>query len=243
MKFSMLPVLFLVQLVAIYWATKTTQRSGRISAAQSRLVTAVLAMLVLWGFVTSGFSLSGWYHTDGFLKSLPGFWISMPPILIVMLPWMLSSSFRQATNSIIDCVPLHYVMAFEGLRITAIGGIIKGNRGDFSAFFGNWVGIPDFLFGTLSLAAAYLIFKGIWSKRSAIGINLFGFLVIVPYGLVLMHLGLPGIMHMIDETPDLTTIFNFPMVLALTLVVPIFIVINLLVAMRLLTHQESSGPS
>ena len=100
-----------------------------------------------------------------------------------------------------------------------------------------------FLFGVAALVAACLIFKGTWKERSAIVINLFGFLIIVPFGLVLMNLGLPGVMHMVDETPSLVSIFDFPMALAPTLVVPIFVVINLLVAIRLLTNQKSSESS
>lgn len=243
MKFSVLPVLFVVQIVAIYSATKSTQRSGSMSAAQSRSVTAVLALLILWGVVSSVLCLRGWYHTDIFLKSLPGFWITMPAVLIVTLPWMFSAAFRGATNSIIDRTALHYIMAFEGLRVLAIGGILKAYQGEFSAFFAKWTGVPDFLFGVASLVAAYLIFKGVWNKRSAIVINLFGFLIIVPCGLVLMNLGLPGIMHMVDETPSMISIFDFPMALAPTLVVPIFVTINLLVAIRLLTKEKSSEPS
>ena len=243
MKFSMLPLLFLVQLVAIYIATKTTQRSGTISAAQSRSVTVVLAMLILWGAVSSLLCINGWYHSDTFLKSLPAFWISLPPVLIVMLPWMLSASFREATNSIIDRVPLHYVMAFEGLRVLAIGGILKAYKGEFSALIANWMGVPDFLLGAAALVAAWLIYRGVWGKRSAILINLFQFLIIVPIGIVVINLGLPGIMHMVDETPSAIAIFDFPMALAPTLVVPIFIIINLLVAVRLLTNHKSSEAS
>ena len=43
-----------------------------------------------------------------------------------------------------------------------------------------------------------------------------------------------GAMYMIEESPGLETIFKFPMALAPTLVVPIFVVINLFVALRLM---------
>jgi len=51
--------------------------------------------------------------------------------------------------------------------------------------------------------------------------------------MVLINVGLPGAMHMIEESPGLTTIFELPMALAPTLVVPIFAIVNLFVALRL----------
>jgi hypothetical protein len=237
MKFSMLPFLFVTQIVAIYVAATITRRSGAINTTQSRSIMAVLAMLIVWGAISSFLGLTDWYQSEAFLTSLPGFWITMPAVLIIMVPWMFSATFRETTNAIIDRVPLYYVMAFEGLRVLAIGGILKAYNGEFSALFGTWVGIPDFLFGVAALVAAYLIFTGIWGKRAAIGINLFGFVIIVPFAVVLINLGLPGVMHMVDESPSMISIFEFPMALAPTLVVPIFVTINLLVAIRLMTKQ------
>ena len=238
MKFSMLPFLFITQVVAIYVAATITRRSGEINTTQSRSIMAVLALLVLWGAISSFLGLNGWYQSEAFLTSLPGFWITMPAVLIIMLPWMFSTTFRETTNAIIDRVPLHYVMAFEGLRVLAIGGILKAYNGEFSALFATWVGVPDFLFGVAALVAAYLIFRGVWGKPSAIGINLFGFVIIVPFALVVLNLGLPGVMHMVDESPSMISVFEFPMALAPTLVVPIFVTINLLVAIRLMTKPK-----
>ena len=129
---------------------------------------------------------------------------------------------------------LDYAITQGRLPLTSCPSKPSYDDGDFN---------PDGLVDAAALVAAHLIFKGDRYRRSAIVINLFGFLIIVPFGLVLSNLGLPGIMHMVDETLSLISIFDFPMVLALTLVVPIFVVINLLVAIRLLTNQKSSEPS
>ncbi len=238
MTFSMLPFLFVIQAVAITIAATRTRRSGGINVAQSRSIIVVLALLGVWGAISAFLGLSGWYQSEAFLTSLPGFWITMPAVLIIALPWMLSATFRETTNAIIDHVPLHYVMAFEGLRVLAIGGIMKAYNGEFSAIFATWVGVPDFLFGVAALVAAYLIYTGVWGTRSAIGINLFGFVAIIPSALVLINLGLPGPMHVFDESPGMASVFEFPMALAPTLVVPIFVSINLLVAIRLMTKRH-----
>ncbi len=234
MKFSMLPLLYLIQIVAIYRVTKNTYDSGQISANQNKQIILILAALTLWGGLSTYLGLSGYYQSEGFLSSLPGLWITQPAVLIVIIPWLASKNLRQGINSIIDHTPLYLIMGFEGLRILAIGGILKGYKGEFSLFYAQFIGIPDFLYGVTTLIAAVLIYKRVWKEKSAIIINLIGFIIIVPFGTVLINVGLPGAMYMIEETPSLKTIFEFPMALAPTLVVPIFVMINLFVALRLI---------
>ena len=133
-------------------------------------------------------------------------------------------------------------MAFEGLRVLAIGGIIKGYKGEFSPLYAKDIGIPDFLIGILALTGAYLIYKGVWANRAAIAINLLGFIVIIPFGIGLINFGLEGPLYYIYETPSTATIFEFPMALAPTVVVPIFVMVNLFVAMRLFQQSKAGEP-
>ena len=234
MKFSMLPLLYLIQIVAIYRVTKNTYGLGQISARQNKHIILILATLTLWGGLSTYLGMSGYYQSEDLLSSLPGLWIPTIPVLIVMIPWMASKDLRQGIDKIIDQTPLHLIMGFEGLRILALGGIIKGYRGEFSLFFAKFVGIPDFLYGVTTLIAAVLIYRGVWKERSAIIINLIGFIIIVPFAVILINVGLPGPLYMIEESPSLKTIFEFPMDLAPTLVVPIFAMVNLFVALRLI---------
>jgi hypothetical protein len=230
----MLPLLYLIQFVAIYRVTRKTYDSGQISAGQNKQMILILAVLTLWGGMSAYLGISGYYQSEGFLGSLPGLWITLMPVSIVMIPWLTSKTLRQGIDAIIDHTPLYLIMGFEGLRILAIGGIIKGYKGEFSLFYAQFIGIPDFLYGVTTLIAAVLIYKGVWKEKSAIIINLIGFIIIVPFGTILINVGLPGAMHIIEESPSLKTIFEFPMALAPTLVVPIFVMVNLLVALRLI---------
>jgi len=234
MKFSMLPLLYLAQIVAIYRVTRNTYDSGQISASQKKHIILILAALTLWGGLSTYLGMSGYYQSEGFLSSLPGLWIPQVPVLIVVIPWLASKMLRQGIDKIIDHTPLYLIMGFEGLRILAIGGIMKGYRGEFSLFFAQFVGIPDFLYGVTTLIAAVLIYKGIWKEKSAIIINLIGFIIAGPLAMILINVGLPGAMYMIEESPSLKTIFELPMALAPTLVVPIFVMVNLFVALRLM---------
>jgi len=240
----MIPFLYLIQAIVIIRATQTTYTVGRISQTQLQQVRIVLSVLTLWGGMSAYLGISGYYQSTSFLSSLPGLWIGQVPVLIVMIPWIASKTFRLGIDAIIDQTPLYLIMSFEGLRIFAIGGIYKGYAGDFSPFYAKFVGVPDFLYGALTLLAAVLIYRGVWKERAAIFINWIGFVIIVPIGMLLINVGLPGAMYMVEEIPSLKTIFEMPMALAPTLVVPIFVMINLLVAVRLMqrsSNKERSG--
>ncbi len=239
MSFSTLPLLYLAQAVAINRATQNTYNLGQISTNQRNQINLILVALTLWGGLSAYLGMSGYYQSAGFLSSLPGLWITQAPILIVMIPWMASKTLRQGIDEVIDQTPLHLIMAFEGLRILAIGGIYKGYTGQFSQFFATFVGIPDFLYGVATLVAAVLIYREVWKETSAIVINLIGFIIIVPFGSLFINVGLPGALHLIEESPGLETIFEFPMALAPTLVVPVFVMVNLFVALRLIKRRRN----
>lgn len=241
MKDSMLPFLFTAQIALIWSAVRRARRAGKISGSQSASLYTVVGLLVLWTPISAFLALSGFYTSPAVLENLPGLWVTMVPVLVLMVPWIASASFRDSINQLIDAVGLHNVVLFEGLRVLAIGGIIKGLRGEFSPEIAFYLGIPDFIFGALSLWAGYRLYKGSLSLKWVLVLNAYGFLVIVPGGLVLMNLGIPGPWHIIHTTPDMVSMFQYPMALAPTAVVPIFIVINSFIVNTLLTHNKTQA--
>ncbi len=247
MKLSLVPLLFLIQCVVIYRAAQSAYQEKQINLGHKKWIGIILAFIGIWGILSSWLAINDFYAGQRFLSSLPGLWITQIPVLIVMIPWIFSQNFRVAIGLIISHIPLHRIMAFEGLRVLAIGGIFKGFSGEFSLFYAQFVGMPDFIFGVVSLLAAVLIYQGVWNERAAVAINWIGFLIIVPFGMVLINVGLPGPLHMIYESPGLETIFQFPMALAPTLVVPVFVLINSLVAWELIqkcrTRENQEDPS
>ena len=233
MSFSMLPILLLIQMIALFRTFSKVERDKKISSEQKSQLNLILWALIFWGAFSAYLGMNDYLTKESFLSSLPGLWITQIPVLIVMIPWVMSRSLRIATGAIIDHIPLHYIMVFEGLRVLAIGAVMKGFRGEFSLFFAKTVAIPDFLYGVLTLIAAVLIYRGVWKKNLAIIVNLMGFFILVPGAMVLMNFSLPGPLNMIQESPSLKVIFEFPMSMAPTIVVPIFAIINLFTIMRL----------
>lgn len=240
---SMLPFLFVTQVVLMALAVRGSQRASKLSGDQARPLYIVIFLLVVWAPVSAYLAINGVYTEPAVLERLPGLWVTMVPVLVLTVPWGLSAGFRDSINGVIDAVGVHKVVLFEGLRVLAIGGIIKGLKGEFSPELAFYLGIPDFIFGALSLLAGYLLYKKTLDLKWVIALNVYGFVIIVPGGQVLMNLGIPGPWHIIHSTPDMVSMFQFPMALAPTVVVPIFITINGFIIYYLMGRKGESPAS
>jgi hypothetical protein len=101
-----------------------------------------------------------------------------------------------------------------------LGGIVKGLRGDITSGYVFWIGVPDFLFGVSALVVGWLVLRKAVGPRFLMAWNLVGFALIVLPTFVPMN-------YWMNE-PGFTFIFEFPMVLAPSIVIPILIALNLL---------------
>lgn len=114
----------------------------------------------------------------------------------------------------------------HALRIAAVGGVAKGFAGVLPASFAFPVGIPDLLFGVSTLLIGVFWPNGGLSRRTLIVWNIVGIAVILPAAPLLMQMGLPGPLYTLTSAPDARGLFEFPLVLAPTLIVPFFIFTN-----------------
>ena len=87
------------------------------------------------------------------------------------------------------------------------------------------VGVPDLLFGSLSLLLMLSYGKTGNSRRALIGWNLLA-LAVLAAAPALMQMGLPGPLYVFSTQPDARALFEFPMVLAPTLVVTLLFFMN-----------------
>ncbi|NQU70231.1 MAG: hypothetical protein HQ514_06755 [Rhodospirillales bacterium] len=239
MKFSILPMLFMIQVFAVWYVARRAERFGAINRHGIFWINILLAFWVLWAVISSALALNGIYQSAWFLGSWPTIWVTMIPVMMVMIPLALSGAARTLLRELIDATPLFWLVGFQALRILAIGGIAKALNGEFSRYFGLYIGIPDFIFGVSALFMAWLVYRNKISGGMVAFWNLIGAMIIVPGGLVLLQMGLPGPWHVFTASPTILTIFEFPMALAPTVVVPIFIMLNLLIALRLIERSIS----
>ena len=97
-----------------------------------------------------------------------------------------------------------------------------------------WIGVPDLLFGLSAPIVAWLAQRNTIGSRALIGWNLVGFaLIVVPTF---------GPMHYWMNEPGFRFIFEFPMVLAPAVVVPLFVSLNLLHAWGIWSTTRGKDP-
>ena len=88
---------------------------------------------------------------------------------------------------------------------------------------------------------AAMLKRGRVSDRQFMIWNVVGALVIVPSAPILLQLGLPGPLHLFTEQPDARAVYTYPMSIAPMIVVPFFVLANLLVAWRL--RERRAAPA
>lgn len=231
---------FLCASLALVWVWLGVRSYSRAQIGTAGLASIMLwiAALAAWGITTARLALNGYYGSAGFLALLPGLWWPLIPAFIT-LAFLAVAPFRSALIAVVvhNSRPLVLVHA---LRIAAIGGVLKGINGLLPPSFALQVGIPDFLFGLSALALGMFWQGERWSRRTLIAWNLVGLAVIMPAP-ILMQLGLPGPFHIFDSAPDARVLFEYPMVLAPTLVVPLLVTMNAIHAAVIWMHARAAG--
>jgi hypothetical protein len=241
MQLSSIPFLIAALLGFTGWLTLRARRLESITIGQQWAVWALLAALLAWAGLSAYLALSGTYLTSAFLQWLPGLWLPLVPFAIVGLTLAASRGLRHALIEVLDVTPPLWLVLLQALRISAAGTLIKTLQGEFPYHFELGVGIPDLLFGLSALVVALAV------SRNAIGWfglavwNLIGFAVVSLPALLLAQMGLPGPMQIFHGPPASEALLVYPMALAPTVVVPLFLMLNLWVAAWLFVRRPKIG--
>lgn len=237
MKISVIPFLFAVIFPFLAFTVRRAARQGHLDRSGSRSAYFLLIVLLLWGITSSALALTGIYSSASFLALLPGVWLPLVPLILALGGTLIFPRLRSALRSIVDNTPQHWWMYFQALRILALGTIIKAAQGVFPAYFAFPVGIPDMLFGISALLLGFAAHRRPLSNRLLMVWNLIGIVIILPAS-PLMQMGLPGPLQFFVSEPTAERLLDFPMVLAPSLIVPMFILLNTLIAWRLFETRQ-----
>ncbi|WP_299619494.1 hypothetical protein [Pelagibius sp.] len=238
MQLSMTPFLLAIQLGFLLVLAR---RSERLAPADGSM--APVHLFVLWiaayGVVTSVLGAQGFYISEEMLRLYPAFWLQVVTVAVAVVPVVLFAGLRDGLRRIVDSTPLHWFAGFHALRITALGTAAKTLQGEFPLYFEVLVGLPDLLFGLSALWVAARLKQARLGKRGFLWWNLIGALIIVPSAPILIQLGLPGPLQVFNGLPDARAVLAYPMSIAPMIVVPLFVLANLLLVWRL---WERAGP-
>ncbi len=228
MQFSLMPLLFLTVFILIVLHARTVAKANLELNQGYKRFWGLWMILLAWGFASSFLAINGYYRIDAFYSLYPGLWfpfISYP----VIGAFLLDNEVRAFVFEMLNRKYYLSLVKFQALRLLALGTIIKAIIGTFPVYFAVLTGIPDFLFALFAFWLGFIAKEKAslaWEKRFYFS-NLLGILVIVPAA-PLIQLGLPSPFRYFDSLPTVEVAFTFPTNLAPTLVVPLFVIVNLL---------------
>jgi hypothetical protein len=165
------------------------------------------------------------------MDRIPLLWQACVPI-VILGSGLCVKSLRSALRGIARATPFHWLIFFQALRIGALGSVMKVLRGEITSGFPLWVGIPDFLFGLSALLIGWLFLRKVISSGFLIAWNLMGAAIILVPTFAIMH-------HWMNE-PGFSFIFEFPMILSPSIIVPLFIFLNFLMAWHIFESAKQS---
>ena len=233
MNISILPVFVIIVFAFCIFITRRAKTNQAINTAETRSVYVLLLMFFIWTVISIVLGIKGIHASPSLRERTPLLWQTNVPVVILVIGLLLSRTLRSALRGIASSTPWHWLVFFQGSRIGALGGVVKGIKGEITSSFVFWVGIPDFLFGVSALIVGWLLLRKAVGHRFLMIWNLIGAAIILLPTFLLMN-------YFMNE-PGFIFIFEFPMVLAPSIVVPIFIFLNVLLAWRIFELLPGAG--
>ena len=230
MKLSTLPFLFAALLIFMAAITRRAVRLHYLRPKSAKIVYKLLVALALWTIASSILAIQGFYASANFYALLPGLWMPFIPVILCTIPFVISSHFRETLEKIINCTPLHWFVYLQALRIAALGTLYKTLTGHFPIYLEIAIGIPDLIFGFSAFYIAKRVTSNTIGWKGLAIWNLIGAGIIIIPGEILIQMGLPGVLQVFSTPPKAAVLFEFPLVIAPTVVVPLLVVMNGLVA-------------
>ncbi len=230
---SITPLLLIGLLTAIAIRVHRTATAGLLKPRGAWSVHGLLLILLGWGITSATLALAGVYRSPRFLALLPGLWLPLIPFVISIGGVLLSTTLRGALRAVADHTTPRFWYLLQALRVLAIGTIFKTIAGEFPIYFALLVGVPDLLFGLSAIIVARRLSRQAIRPGALIAWNAIGVAVILP-AVPLIQMGLPGPLQVFTAEPTALKVLEFPMVLAPSVIVPLFMLLNFLLAWRLI---------
>ena len=239
MKFSLLPVLLFIQVGFLALMGHHAFRRNVISRSELMALYGLMVLLSGWCVVGGYLAYTGVYTSQNFLNALPGLWLPLVPVALAILPIVSIPMLRTGILKSAQATPRQWFAYLQALRISALGTAIKTLQGEFPVAFEVFVGIPDLLFGISALWIAYALKRGRLSDRAWIIWNAVGAAIILIGGLIVINMSLPGPFATFSEPPTFLVAFEFPLALAPTATVPLFVAYNALAIVGTLRERKA----
>ncbi|MCU7930276.1 MAG: hypothetical protein KZQ90_05710 [Candidatus Thiodiazotropha sp. (ex Codakia rugifera)] len=232
MQLTTLPVLLLIIFGLLWYLVRRLYRMGSLRSVEQTWLNVLLAILLAWGGLVSYQSSQGILTSQQFLSLLPGYWMPYVVTIFIFVATMLVPSLRSGLRTFATMTPMYWLTGIHIVRMLAVGTLIKASLGLFPEKFAWFVGGPDLLFGLSAVVVTFQVWRGRMSESQVMLWHLTGALVIL--------VPIIGFMHLFMQERLYSALFQFPMVLAPALVVPLLVMLNLLSFLQLLEKRVHS---
>ena len=214
-------------------AVGRAHQRGGITRRESRGAWLVLAALTLWVVASAAFAASDGYLDPRALRFLPLLCGFLVPCLFVALCAWQSSVFRGALRGVVSSLPIPWLVGVHAIRISAFGTILKLVEGELPAHFVLPVAVPDFLVGLTAIPLSMIATRSApWARRILVAWNVVGCAIFALAG-ILLHVSMPGPVRIFTSGPTTAPIFELPLALVPTFLVPFFVGVHLACLWRL----------
>jgi hypothetical protein len=225
MKISILPVFVIIVFSFCIFITYRSKKNQSINTSEALSIYLLLLTFAIWTLISIIMGIKEIHTSPILMQRVPLLWQTSVAVVLVVIGLIFSRTLRSGLRGVATGTPWNWFIFFQALRIGALGGVMKGIKGEVTSTFVFWVGIPDFLFGFSALIVGGLYLRKSVGARFLMIWNLIGAAVILGPTMAFMS-------YFMNE-PGFIFIFEFPMVLAPSIVVPIFVLLNLLLAWRI----------
>jgi len=220
---SILPIFVIIDFAFCIFITRRAKKMRSINSAETLSVYLLLLAFFVWTLMSIVLGIKGLHLT--LMERVPLLWQACIPVIILVIDLFLSRNLRSGLRGITSSTPWHWLVLFQSLRIGALGAVIKGIKGEITSSYIFWVGIPDFLYGVSAFFVGWLLLRNAIGNGFLMIWNLIGPAIILLPTFLFMN-------YFMNE-PGFIFIFEFPMVLAPSIVVPVFLFLNFLLAWRI----------
>lgn len=228
MKLSLVHVLIVIQLGFLVFAGHRAHKTRHVTAAGLISIYGLLTLLAAWAVLSAYLAATGVYTSERFLGTLPGLWLPLVPVALIVIPAVIFPPLRTALLAIAGQTPRVLFVYLQALRISAVGTAVKTLQGAFPIAFEVFVGIPDLLFGLSALWVAWALKRNRISDRFWITWNAVGAAIILVVGLPVLNMSLPGPLEIFSTPPTFLVGLAYPLALAPTVAVPLFVAYNVM---------------
>ena len=230
---SLIPFLFAAQIAFLIAVSRRASRG-------TSPILIPIALLTFWAAASSYLAISGVYNSDWFIALWPGLWLPLVPGVLIGLSFILSP-VRILLQKGIRSTPATWFVAIQALRVMAIGTLIKTLQGEFPLQVELAIGLTDLAFGISAIPMLLLLRRNLISSSALIVWHVVGVMIIILPGGLAIQSSLPGWLSEASGMPASDSILSFPMALAPSLVVPIFLIFSAFAVFREVEDHTARG--